>query len=169
VHAPAKGAAKQLAIVSFPSCEWHSISVGNARLPRSHEFRIFPIVAEANARQSFLTDHQYENVRDVLPDYLKPLFVTAYCTGVRLGEVLAIEFDQIDWEKGFATLKADETKSGHSRAVPILDGDMRTWLEWSRNNANGAMHVFHNDDERIKDFRTASTVGWKSKPNSVFV
>ena len=35
---------------------------------------------------------------------------------------------------------------------------MRTWLEWSRNNANGAMHVFHNEGERIKDFRTA----WKS-------
>ena len=25
----------------------------------------------------------------------------------------------------------------------------------SRNNANGCMHVFHNDGKRIKDFRTA--------------
>jgi hypothetical protein len=55
--------------------------------------------------------------------------------------------------QGFITLKTDETKSGHSRAVPILDGDMRTWLERSRNNANGAMDVSHNEGERIKDFR----------------
>jgi integrase len=118
----------------------------------------FPIVAEANARQGFLTDEQYEKVRDALPDYLKPLFVVGYCTGVRLGELLAIEFDQIDWEQGFITLNADETKNGHSRAVPILDGDMRVWLEWSRDHADGSPRVFHNEGEPIKDFRAA----WKS-------
>lgn len=50
----------------------------------------FPLVNEdANARQGFLTDEQYGSLRDALPDYLKPLFVTAYFTGVRLGELLA--------------------------------------------------------------------------------
>jgi len=90
----------------------------------------FPMVREENARQGFLTDDQYAKLRDALPDYLKALFVTAYFTGVRLGELLAWEWDLVDWKQGFITLNAGETKTGHSRAVPILKGDMRTWLDW---------------------------------------
>jgi integrase len=119
--------------------------------PKVLQIPYFPIVAEANARQGFLTDAQYEKLRDSLPDYLKPLFVTAYCTGMRLGELLAIEFDQIDWEQGFITVKADETKGGHSRAVPILDGDMRIWLEWSRDNANAGTRVFKRLPHGLED------------------
>ncbi len=51
-----------------------------------------PMVAETNVRQGFLTDDQYTKLRDALPEYLRPLFVTAYFTGVRLGELLSIEW-----------------------------------------------------------------------------
>ena len=84
----------------------------------------FPMVAETLVRQGFLTDEQYELLRDALPDYLRPLFVTGYFTGVRIGELLAIRWNQVDWEQGFITLSFADTKTGHSRAVPILDGDM---------------------------------------------
>ncbi len=113
----------------------------------------FPMVLEDNARQGFLNDQQYAKLRDALPDELKPLFVTAYHTGVRLGELLAWEWDQVDWEQSFITLKASETKTGYSRAVPILDGDMRAWLEWSLRESNGRAAVFHRDGEPIKSFR----------------
>jgi integrase len=92
----------------------------------------FPMVTEVNARQGFLTDAQYEKLRDSLPDELKPLFSASYFTGVRLGELLVWTWDQVDWEHGFVTLNAEETKAGYSRAIPILDGDTRTWLLWSR-------------------------------------
>lgn len=113
----------------------------------------FPMVHEDNARQGFLNDEQYVKVRDALPDYVKPLFVTAYYTGVRLGELLAWRWDQVDWKQSFVTLLASETKSGHSRAVPILDGDMRTWLEWSLKESDGSPFVFHRYGEPIKSFR----------------
>ena len=116
------------------------------------------MVAETNVRQGFLTDEQYTGLRDALPDYLRPLFVTAYFTGVRLGELLAVEWDQVDWEQGFITLHADETKSGYTRAIPIFDGDMRTWLSWSRDIADGCARVFHRDGIPIKEFRSA----WKT-------
>ena len=74
----------------------------------------FPLVSETgNARQGFLTDEQYCKLRDELPDYVKPLFVAAYFTGVPLGELLAWRREQVDWEQGFVTLQADETKNGH--------------------------------------------------------
>ena len=55
----------------------------------SNALPYFPMVREDNARQGFLTDEQYAKLRDTLPDDLKPLFVTVYFTGVRLGELLA--------------------------------------------------------------------------------
>jgi integrase len=122
----------------------------------------FPMVAETNVRQGFLSDEQYERLRDALPDYLTPLFVTDYFTGVRRGELLAITWSQVDWEQDFITLNAEDTKSGYTRAIPILDGDMRTWLEWSRDHANGSPRVFHNDGEPIKDFRGAWSSACKS-------
>lgn len=125
--------------------------------PKVLNLPYFPMVAETNVRQGFLTDEQYVKLRDALPDFLKPLFVTAYLTGIRLGELLAIKWEQVDWEQEFITLLADETKSGHTRAVPIFDGDMRHWLEWARDNADGCAHVFHRDGRAIKEFRT----GWK--------
>ena len=113
------------------------------------------MVREENARQGFLTDDQYAKLRDALPDYLRPLFVAAYFTGVRRGELLAWRWEQVDWKQGFVTLRADETKSGHSRAVPILKGDMRRSLEWARDQSNGCSHVFNRIGEAILNFRKA--------------
>lgn len=103
----------------------------------------------------FLTDEQYAKLRDASSDYLKPLFVTAYFTGVRLGELLAWQWDQIDWAQGFVTLHAKETKSGHARVVPILNGDMNDWLKWARKWSNECPQVFNRIGEPIKDFRWA--------------
>jgi len=117
----------------------------------------FPIVRESNARQGFLSDDQYTRLLGTLPDEIKPIFVTAYFTGVRLGELLAWRWDQVDWEQGFVTLLASETKSGHTRAVPIVEGDMRHWLEWSHERSNGCERVFNRAGQPIRDFRRA----WK--------
>ncbi|HVT92820.1 MAG TPA: hypothetical protein VHD76_08240 [Bryobacteraceae bacterium] len=57
---------------------------------------LLPDVREESKRQGFPTDEQYTKLRDALPDDLTPLFVTAYFTGVRLGEFLAWEWSQID-------------------------------------------------------------------------
>ena len=130
--------------------------------PKVISIPYFPMVAETNVRQGFLSDEQYERLRDALPDYLTPLFVTDYFTGVRRGELLAIKWSQADWEQDFITLNAEDTKSGYTRAIPILDGDMRTWLEWSRDHANGSPRVFHNDGEPIRDFRGAWSSACKS-------
>jgi integrase len=121
--------------------------------PKVNVVPYFPIVAETHIRQGFLTDDQYELLRVALPDYLRPLFITGYFTGVRRGELLAIRWDQVDWDQGFITLSSEDTKTGHSRAVPILDGDMRHWLEWSKENADGCEAVFHRDGVPIREFR----------------
>jgi integrase len=126
--------------------------------PKVNALPYFPMVREENTRQGFLTDEQFAKLRDALPDDLKPLFVTAYFTGVRLGELLAWEWSQVDWKQGFVTLNAGETKTGYSRAVPILKGDMREWLEWALEQSNGCPKVFNRFGQPIKEFRRA----WKN-------
>jgi len=59
----------------------------------------------------------------------------------------------VDWEQGFVTLSSADTKNGYSRAVPILDGDMRYWLEWAHETADGCPAVFHREGVPIKEFR----------------
>ena len=130
-----------------------AFNVGRKCTPKVDRLPYFPVVSETgHARQGFLTDEQYSVLRDALPEYLKPLFVTAYFTGMRLGELPAWQWEQVDWEQGFVTLQADETKSGHARAVPILAGDMRDWLKWAHEQSNGCEHVFNREGEPIKEF-----------------
>lgn len=79
-------------------------------------------------------------------------------------------WDQIDWEQGFVTLRSTETKSGHARVVPIIDGDRRRWLEWAQSESNGCERVFNRFGQPIKDFRWASTEACKvaAVPNLKF-
>lgn len=83
------------------------------------------MVAETHIRQGFLTDEQFELLRDALPDYLRPLFVTGNFTGVRLGELLAIRWNQVDWEQGFME---DGLRRGRCtrREVPRSPADGRS-------------------------------------------
>ena len=119
----------------------------------------FPIVAETNIRKGFLSDAQYDSLRDELPAELKALFVTGYITGLRRGEITAIQWPQVDFEAGLITLEKGETKNDEPRSVPILDGDMRDLLEAAKTERDAnwpdSPWVFSRGGERIIDFRWA--------------
>jgi integrase len=119
----------------------------------------FPIVAETNIRKGFLTDEQYDKLRDELPAELKGLFVTGYITGLRRGEITAIQWPQVDFEAGLITLAKGETKNDEPRSVPILDGDMRDLLVAAKKERDekwpSSPWVFSRQGERIVDFRWA--------------
>jgi integrase len=119
----------------------------------------FPIVAETNIRKGFLTDEQYDSLRDELPAELKSLFVTGYITGLRRGEITAIQWPQVDFEAGLITLDKGETKNDEPRSVPILDGDMRDLLVAAKKERDekwpNSPWVFSRGGERIIDFRWA--------------
>lgn len=119
----------------------------------------FPMIAETTIRKGFLSDEQYAALLFELPADLKALFVTGYLNGIRKGELLVIEWPQVDFESGFITLEKGETKNDDGRTVPILEGDMRDLLlaakrerdeKWPR-----SPWVFNRRGERIKDFRAS--------------
>jgi integrase len=117
----------------------------------------FPIVAETNIRKGFLSDEQYDRLRGELPEELKALFVTAWITGLRRGEITAIQWPQVDFEAGLITLEKGETKNDEPRSVPILEGDMLDLLTAAKRERDeqwpDSPWVFSRRGERIIDFR----------------
>ncbi|HTU44903.1 MAG TPA: site-specific integrase [Bryobacteraceae bacterium] len=119
----------------------------------------FPMVQETTIRKGFLSDEQYAALLSELPAELKALFVTGYLTGIRKGELLVIEWPQVDFESGSITLEKGETKNDDARTVPILEGDMRELLLTAKAERDAhwpqSPWVFHRNGEPIKDFRAA--------------
>lgn len=127
--------------------------------PKVLNLPYFPMVEETTVRKGFLTDEQYAKLRDALPEELKALFVTAYLTGIRKGELLAITWNQVDFELRAITLEKGETKNDDPRSVPIIKGDMLDLLTKAKAERDEkwpeSPWVFNRAGEPIKDFRRA--------------
>lgn len=73
----------------------------------------------ANARRRTLSPAEYRDLVRVAAPHLQGIIVTAYNTGMRLGEILGLEWSHIDREKGFIRLPADFTKESRPKAIPL--------------------------------------------------
>ena len=122
----------------------------------------FPITNEdAFARQGFLEDARFDRLRSELPEYLEPLAVVAYNTGIRKGELLKVEWEQVDFSSKVVRLYRGATKTGDPRTVPMI-GNMEQVLLKARTERDqywpDCPWVFNRLGDRLKDFRGA----WES-------
>ena len=127
-------------------------------LVRIPKIRLFP---EQNTRDGLLEEKQYRALRDVLRErypYLWPLLVVGYHTGARLGELLALRWDQVDWERNQIRLHQPQTKGKEARTLPIY-GDMHEALREALRDRNEyfpeCRWIFNRAGGRIVDFRKA--------------
>ena len=89
----------------------------------------FPITREDNARKGFLDEPDYLFFLNSLPEYLRGFSVSAYYGGLRRGEILNLDPADIDIPRRFMEVR--RTKNDSPRIVPILEGPMLQWLQWS--------------------------------------
>jgi integrase len=103
-------------------------------------------LSEDNAREGFLEDKQYRALLNELPTHLRAIFVVGYHTGVRLGTLRKLEWEQVDLANREIRLYKSQVKQKQAHTVPIY-GDMPLWLE--RQHSNHKQHwpdcpfVFH--------------------------
>jgi integrase len=83
---------------------------------------------EQNVRDRVLTPEEFQRMVSVSPDYLKPVLLCAYHTGMRRGEILGLTWDRVDLKGGFIRLKETDTKTGERRHIPI-GNELRGVLE----------------------------------------
>jgi integrase len=122
-----------------------------------------PMLHEDNVRQGFFERADFERVRDLLPEALRPVVTFAYLTGWRRSEILTLEWRQVDFEGHTVRLDPGTTKSGAGRTYPFTT-ELKALLEAQRalHDALKATdrivpYVFHRDGEPIRSFRGAWT------------
>jgi len=99
----------------------------------------FPTVAEAPPRQGFFEREDYDKLFAVLPDYLKLLVAIGYYSGMRLGEILALEWSKVDFLHGVIHLL--KTKNGHPRDLPIVSQLRTLLMDQHAKSQPGCAHV----------------------------
>jgi integrase len=85
----------------------------------SSPMRSFKLLPEDNVRDRVLTEDEYQRFVECAPEHLKPVIIMAWETGMRKGEILNLNWSQVDLKKGLIRLEASGTKTGKGRIVPI--------------------------------------------------
>lgn len=75
--------------------------------------------AGANARKRLLSFDEYQRLTDNASVHFRPILITCFNTGMRLGELRALKWDHIDRKGGFIRLPASMTKEGKPKSIPI--------------------------------------------------
>jgi integrase len=84
-----------------------------------------PAVRVDNVREGFLEYDDYPSVLEALPRSLKALFVVAFHSGCRRGEVLNMRWSDVDWRN--RVIRLPKTKNGTKRNLPFW-GDVEQHL-----------------------------------------
>jgi integrase len=117
----------------------------------------FPMLKEAPPRKGFLEYGDFQELRQELPEHLRPVATTGYYTGMRLGEILGLRWDNLDFMNGELRLDAGTTKNDEPRTVP-LTGELLEMLKIERQRNPHAEFVFTQNGRRVGSFYKA----WKS-------
>jgi integrase len=111
-----------------------------------------PTLRENNVRKGFLEHEDYRRLRDALPEPIRPLLVVGYHTGARVGELLPLQWSQVDLAAKRIRLNPGETKNDEGRVLPIY-GEMVEWLAMQKSIREekfpSCKFVFHRSGKRI--------------------
>ena len=111
---------------------------------------------EQNVRDRVLTPEEFQRMLDFSPDYLKPVLLCAYYTGMQKGEILGLTWDRVDLKGGIIRLKKADTKTGECRHIPLgreLRGVLESLPIALDPHGNWIRHVFTRRGRFIRSIR----------------
>jgi len=82
------------------------------------------MLEEPPPREGFIRHTEFLRLTDkenklALPPYLRDVVVTGYHTGMRKGEILDLEWGNVNLAEGFIRLRAEQTKNKKTRLIPL--------------------------------------------------
>lgn len=121
----------------------------------------FPSLEEADPREGFFEQQEFESVLAKLPAYLRPPMTFAFFTGWRKREIFGLVWKSIDREAGTVHLAPSRSKSKKGRTI-VLPAVLRAVVEqqWAEHEHlyPGCEWVFHRDGHQIRSHYAA----WKT-------
>jgi integrase len=88
-----------------------------AELTRKPRIQLLP---ENNARQDFLDWADFQSVRQHLPESMRDVVTFMYLSSWRSGQVVAMEWRDIDMKNRVATARGETTKSGEPHRIALV-------------------------------------------------
>jgi integrase len=73
----------------------------------------------SNARSRIVSVIEYQKIIAEAPQHLKGIVVTAYNAGMRMGEILGLQWSFVDRDLAFLRLPAELTKEDRPRIIPV--------------------------------------------------
>jgi integrase len=123
-----------------------------------------PSVKVKNVRKGFFDPGDLAVVVDALPAPVAAMVRFAALTGWRKGEILPLQWSQVDFDAGLVRLAPGTTKNDEGREFPfralpplaeLLEEQRRLTRALERERGRIIPHVFHRDGSPIRSFRGA--------------
>ena len=80
----------------------------------------YPVIKIDNIRKRVFSEVEYQLLLEVCPLWLRRIVIMARGTGMRQGEILKLQWSDVDLKTGFVRLKASMTKTDEARSVRLL-------------------------------------------------
>ena len=78
------------------------------------------LLPEHNTRQGFFERPELEGLVAALPEYLADMARFPYFTGMRLGEIKSLHWEDVDREVGALRLRGEHAKTGDARTMMLV-------------------------------------------------
>lgn len=134
----------------------HCLNVARRkRLLTTNPATLVPIPCAHNERDRVLTAEEWERLYDAAATHLKPILLTAYHLGQRLGEILTLTWDRVDISRGIITLRGVDTKTKKPRQVPMTPQVKAMLSELAKVREMAHKHVFVYQRNPVREIKTA--------------
>lgn len=116
---------------------------------------LVPIPCAHNERDRILSADEWQSLYEAAAPHLKPMLLTAYHLGQRLGELVSLTWDRVDLHRGIITLRSIDTKTKKPRQVPLTLPVRQALVELSKVRDLGHRHVFVYHRSPVREVKTA--------------
>lgn len=108
-----------------------------------------PGVFKEEPAGQYVPDEEFWKIHGNLVDYLKPVVVTAYNTGMRRGEIICLKWERINLFKKCIDLSSKDTKTEDPRVIYFGSNDalMEAFMTAAKNKRSKQKYVFVKPDK----------------------